>query len=137
VLTDIEAGTAKAVPQTGEVTRCRMADKADGLVDWRESAALIERKVRAYDPWPRATTTWAGRPLVLLHTCLPAGTVGTGPGAPPGTVLGPSPDGLLVLAGDGTLAIARLQPAFGRPMDWRAFLNGHPGIVGSRLGGPA
>ncbi len=137
VLAGIEAGTAKAVPQSGEVTRCRMTGKADGLVDWRESAALIERKVRAYDPWPRTTTAWAGRPLVLLHTRLPAGNVGTGTGAPPGTVLGPSPEGLLVRAGDGPLAVVRLQPAFGRPMDWRAFLNGHPGIVGSRLGGPA
>jgi methionyl-tRNA formyltransferase len=137
VLAGIEAGTARAMPQAGEVTRCRLAEKADGLVDWGESAALIERKVRAYDPWPRATTAWEGRPLVLLHTRLPAGTVETGPGAPPGTVLGPSPDGLLVRAGDRPLAVVRLQPAFGRPMDWRAFLNGHPGIVGSRLGGPA
>jgi methionyl-tRNA formyltransferase len=137
VLAGIEAGTARAVPQAGEVTRCRMVDKADGLVDWNEGAALIERKVRAYDPWPRVTTTWEGRPLGILHTRLPAGTVGIGPGAPPGTVIGPSPDGLLVRAGDGALAVDRLQPAFGRPMDWRAFLNGHPGIVGSRLGGPA
>ncbi len=137
VLAGIAAGTATPAAQSGEVTRCRMTEKADGLVDWTESAALIERKVRAYDPWPRAATTWDGRPLVLLHTRLPAGTVENGRYAPPGTVLGPSPEGLLVRAGDGPLAVARLQPAFRRPMDWRAFLNGHPGIVGSRLGGPA
>lgn len=137
VLAGIEAGTAEAAPQSGEVTRCRLAGKADGVVDWSESAAIIERKVRAYDPWPRATTAWEGRALVLLHTRLPAGTVGSGTEAAPGTVLGPSREGLLVQAGDAPLAVARLQPAFGRPMDWRAFLNGHPGIVGSRLGGPA
>jgi methionyl-tRNA formyltransferase len=104
-------------------------------VNWAEPAAVIERKVRAYDPWPRASTTWEGRPLLLLNTRLPAGTVVPVPAAAPGTVLGPSHDGLRVQTGDGPLALVRLQPAFGRPMDWRAFLNGHPGVVGARLGG--
>jgi methionyl-tRNA formyltransferase len=135
VLAAIEAGTAVPVPQAGEATRSRLTAKEDGAVDWGEPAAVIERKVRAYDPWPRASTTWEGRPLLLLHTRLPAGTVVSVPGAAPGTVLGPSPEGLLVQAGDGPLALVFLQPAFGRPMDWRAFLNGHPGIAGARLGG--
>jgi methionyl-tRNA formyltransferase len=135
VLASIEAGTAAPVPQAGEVTRCRLTAKEDGTVDWTDAAAVIERKVRAYDPWPRASTTWEGRPLLLLRTCLPAGTVVPASGALPGTVLGPSPDGLLVQAGDMPLALVLLQPAFGRPMDWRAFLNGHPGIAGARLGG--
>jgi methionyl-tRNA formyltransferase len=135
VLASIEAGTASPVPQVGEATWSRLAAKEDGIVDWADPAAVIERKVRAYDPWPRASTVWEGRPLLLLHTRLPADTVVPEPAAAPGTVLGPSRDGLVVRAGDGLLAIVRLQPAFGRPMDWRAFLNGHPGIVGARLGG--
>jgi len=135
VLASIEAGTASPTPQAGEPTRSRLIEKEDGIVDWSDPAAAIERMVRAYDPWPRAATSWNGRPLVLLHTRLPAGTVVPAPGAAPGTVLGQSPEGLLVQAGDGPLAITRLQPAFGRPMDWRAFLNGHPGIAGARLGG--
>ncbi|MCX7028684.1 MAG: methionyl-tRNA formyltransferase [Spirochaetes bacterium] len=135
VLASIAVGTAAPVPQAGEVTCCKLTAKEDGTVDWSEPAAVIERKVRAYDPWPRASTTWEGRPLLLLHTRLPVGTVVPAPGAVPGTVLGPSADGLLVQAGDGPLALVRLQPAFGRPMEWRAFLNGHPGIAGARLGG--
>jgi len=135
VLAASEAGTASAAPQAGEPAYCRLTAKADGVVDWNEPAATIERKVRAYDPWPRASTSWDGRPLSLLHTRLPAGTVVPVPAAVPGTVLGPSPEGLLVQAGDGPIALTRLQPAFGRPMDWRSFLNGHPGIVGARLGG--
>jgi methionyl-tRNA formyltransferase len=135
VLASIEAGMAAPAPQSGEVTHCRLTTKEDGAVDWAEPAAVIERKVRAYDPWPRASTTWEGRPLLLLHTRLPAGTVVPVPDAAPGTVLGPSQDGLAVQAGDGPLALTRLQTAFGRPMDWRAFLNGHPGVVGARLGG--
>ena len=137
VLASIEAGTAAVTPQAGEVTTSRLTAKEDGTVDRRDAAAVIERKVRAYDPWPRASTTWEGRPLLLLQTRLPAGTVVPVPGAAPGTVLGPSRDGLAVQAGDGPLAIVRLQPAFGRSMDWRAFVNGHPGIEGARLGGSA
>lgn len=142
VLAAIEAGTARPVPQVGEATRCRLTVKEDGIVDWSEPAAAIERKVRAYDPWPRASTTWKGRPLLLLRTRVPAGTVvsvpraaASEPRAAAGTVLGPSPEGLAVQAGDGPLAITHLQLAFGRPMEWRAFLNGHPGIVGAKLGG--
>jgi methionyl-tRNA formyltransferase len=135
VLAAIETGTAAPLRQAGAVTCCRLTAKEDGSVNWAEPAAVIERKVRAYDPWPRASTTWEGRPLLLLNTRLPAGTVVPVPGAAPGTVLGPSHDGLLVQAGDGPLALVRVQPAFGRPMDWRAFLNGHPGVVGARLGG--
>jgi methionyl-tRNA formyltransferase len=135
VLASIEAGTAAPVPQAGEVTCSRLTAKEEGTVDWKEPAAVIERKVRAYDPWPHASTTWEGRPLLLLQTRLTAGTVIPAPGAVPGTVLGPSQDGLAVQAGDGPLALVRLQAAFGRPMDWRSFLNGHPGIMGARLGG--
>jgi methionyl-tRNA formyltransferase len=135
VLASIEEGTASATPQVGVPTWSRLIAKDDGTVDWSDPAALIERKVRAYDPWPRASTSWEGRPLLLLHSHLPAGTVVPVPGAAPGTVLGPSPEGLLVQAGDGPLALVRLLPAFGRPMDWRAFLNGHPGVAGARLGG--
>lgn len=134
-LAAIEAGTASAAPQVGAATWSRLIAKEDGIVSWGEPAATIERKVRAYDPWPRASTSWNGRPLSLLHTRLPVGTVVPVPAAAPGTVLGPSPEGLLVQAGDGPIAVTRLQPAFGRPMDWRSFLNGHPGIVGARLGG--
>lgn len=135
VLSAIEAGTASAAPQVGEVTWSRLIAKEDGIVSWGEPAVAIERKVRAYDPWPRASTSWDGRPLLLLHTRLPAGTVVPVPAAAAGTVLGPSSEGLLVQAGDGPIAVTRLQPAFGKPMDWRSFLNGHPGIVGARLGG--
>ena len=43
--------------------------------------------------------------------------------------------GLLVRTGDGVLAVERLQLQFKKPLDWRSFLNGHPDLVGARLGG--
>jgi methionyl-tRNA formyltransferase len=42
--------------------------------------------------------------------------------------------GLLVRTGLGVLAVQRLQLEFKKPLDWRAFLNGNPRILGARLG---
>jgi len=120
-------------------TYCRIIDKEDGRVDWARPAALIERSVRAFDPWPRAGTTWKGSSLLLLKTSVYPGTFpGAGePGAEqPGTVLAADRHrGLLVRTGEGILGVERLQLQFKKPLDWRAFLNGHPDFVGSRLGG--
>lgn len=120
-------------------TYCRMVRKEDGLVDWTESAAVIERKVRAYDPWPRAATSWKGASLLLLKTGVYAGTLPEAAEAPadvPGTVGGADRQrGILVRTGGGILCVERLQEQFRKPMDWRSFLNGHPDFVGARLGG--
>ncbi len=132
----IEAGTASAEPQEEAMaSSTRLLAREDGLVDWGAPAAAVERQVRACDPWPRAYTSWEGRQLLVLHSRLLAGTVERTTTRAPGTVLGPSPEGLLVQAGDGPLAIQRLQLATRKPMDWRSFLNGYPGVVGARLGG--
>jgi methionyl-tRNA formyltransferase len=53
----------------------------------------------------------------------------------PGAVLAADRShGLLVRTGDGILAVERLQLQFKKPLDWRSFVNGHPDIVGTRLG---
>lgn len=122
-----------------QATYCRIIGKEDGRIDWGRPAAAIERSVRAFDPWPRADTAWKGSSLLLLKTSVYPGTfpgVG-GPGAEqPGTVLAADRQrGLLVRTGEGILAVERLQLQFKKPLDWRAFLNGHPDFVGSRLGG--
>jgi methionyl-tRNA formyltransferase len=120
-------------------TYCRIIGKEDGRIDWSRPAAVIERSVRAFDPWPRAGTTWRDSSLLLLKTSVHPGTfAGAGePGAEqPGTVLAVDRQrGLLVRTGEGILAVERLQLQFKKPLDWRAFLNGHPDFVGSRLGG--
>ncbi len=119
-------------------TYCRPLAKEDGRVEWGEPAAVIERKVRAYDPWPRATTALGAESLLLLKSHVYPGRLGTDAersGAPPGCVLAADRDhGLLVCTGEGLLAVERLQLQFKKSQDWRAFVNGHPGIVGTRLG---
>jgi methionyl-tRNA formyltransferase len=118
----------------GRASYCRLVRKEDGRIDWGEPARVIERKVRAYDPWPRADTTWNGASLLLLKTAVYPGTF-TDAGEPGKVLAGDRRHGLLVRTGDGVLAVERLQLQFKKPLDWRSFLNGHPDLVGARLGG--
>jgi methionyl-tRNA formyltransferase len=138
VLADIDAGKppAPVSQREEEATYCHPLRKEDGAVDWREPAAVLERKVRAYDPWPRAATTFRGQTCLLLKSHLYPGTLPAGDAeAAPGTVLAADPaHGLLLATGAGILAVERLQLQFKKPTDWRSFLNGHPEIVGTRLG---
>ena len=46
---------------------CKKLVKADGEIDWRLPAVDIWRRVRAYNPWPGAATTWQGRQLRILE----------------------------------------------------------------------
>jgi methionyl-tRNA formyltransferase len=141
VLDRLEQGPVEGVAQDeGRATYCRLIKKKDGRIDWNESASAIERKVRAYDPWPKASTMWGQRTVLVLQSRLYAGTLGavpdSGEGVPPGTVIASAPrEGLLVRTGAGILAVQRLQLEFKKAVDWKAFQNGHPQIVGSRFGG--
>jgi len=115
---------------------CRPLRKEDGLVDWSEPAVRIERKVRAYDPWPRAATRLAGETLLVLKSHVHPGTLGFDParGAPGDVLAADTEHGLLIRTGDGILAVERLQLQFKKPLDWRSFVNGHPAILSVRLG---
>jgi len=138
VVQGIAAGrpTVPIAQREEEASYCHPLRKEDGVVRWEEPAEIVERKVRAFDPWPRASTIHSGETLLLLKShvypdTLPAESAGTAPG----TVLAAdTKHGLLVGTGRGVLAVERLQLQFKKPLDWRPFLNGHPEIVGTRLG---
>jgi methionyl-tRNA formyltransferase len=138
VLSDMAAGhPPPAVAQNeAEATYCRTLAKGDGMMRWNESAAVLERKIRAFDPWPRAATLLAGETLLLLKSHLyPDSLCADVQQGAPGAVLKADPHhGLLVRTGNGVLSLERLQLQFKKPLDWRAFLNGNPGIIGARLG---
>ncbi len=138
VVRDIAAGRAPAaVPQAEEdATYCSIVRKEDGVIDWQEPAAVIERKVRAYDPWPRARTTLRGASLLLLKCRAHPDTLhDAARTSAPGVVLAADRDrGILVRAGDGILEIERLQLQFRKPLDAPAFLLGQPDLCGARLG---
>jgi methionyl-tRNA formyltransferase len=139
VLAGIAAGrpAAARAQNDAEATYSHTLTKEDGVVRWEEPAEIIERKVRAFDPWPRASTARGSEILLLLKSHVYPATLGGDQNRleTPGAVAGTDKDhGLLVRTGRGILAVERLQPQFKKPMDWRSFVNGHPDIIGARLG---
>jgi methionyl-tRNA formyltransferase len=138
VLASMEKGMPPdpVVQDDRDATYCRTLRKEDGAIRWEEPALVIDRKVRAFDPWPRAATSLSGESLLLLKSHVYPGTLGSdASGGGPGTVLCSDKEhGILVRTGEGILAVERLQKQFKKPADWRSFLNGHPGIIGMRLG---
>jgi methionyl-tRNA formyltransferase len=117
---------ARAQPSDG-VVMAPMIRKEDGVVDFQRTAVDLERRLRAFTPWPGLTTTVAGQRLKLL-----AVRVASGQGQP-GTVLASS--GYLELAcAEGSLHCTMLQAEGKNAMPAEVFLRGTPIAVGTRLG---
>jgi methionyl-tRNA formyltransferase len=130
-LDGLAAGTlkARAQPSAG-VTYAAKIEKAEARLDWGASAIQLDRKVRAFNPWPVAETLLAGEHLRVLRARVaePAST-----DAAPGTLLGIAEDGLRVACGEGVLSIGELQRAGKRPVSARDFANAVR-LDGLRLG---
>ncbi|MDP9011212.1 MAG: methionyl-tRNA formyltransferase [Pseudomonadota bacterium] len=125
-------GAAHELPQPASgVTYAEKVDKAEALVDWREDAAGILRRVRAFNPWPIAETTLDAAQLRLWEAELAPGAVDGS--APPGIVLAASDRGIDVACGGGTLRILRLQLAGRKPLAAQEFIKAQR-LTGVRLG---
>jgi len=128
-LSDYVLGRCLPQPQDESLqTYAPMLKKEEGLIHWNEPIAIIERQVRAFDPWPGTFTHWNGQVLKIL-----SGTVIDDSSAPPGKVLR-IPNGTIAIAtGSGSYAPQYVQIA-GRPAaPILAFVNGHNGFIGSVL----
>jgi methionyl-tRNA formyltransferase len=109
--------------------------KEAGLINWSRPAAVIEREVRAYQPWPGSFTLWQGRQLKILEAVASPGQ----PGEPPGTVSLPLPGTVAQAAfrlatGEGWLGVNRVQLEGRRAMTAAEFLAGQRDFAGARLG---
>jgi methionyl-tRNA formyltransferase len=140
-ISDIESGAAKGTPQDASLaTFSAMLKKEDGDIDWTESAANIDARIRAFTAWPGAFTKANGNVLLLLKAHVYGGAGAQAEEiAPallaPGTVIGiDKKDGILVQTGNGVLALERLQWRAKKPLDWKSFINGTRDFTGSILG---
>jgi methionyl-tRNA formyltransferase len=116
------------VPQPSEgVTYASKIDKAEAAIDWTKSAAAIERRIRAFDPFPGCTAQF-GDTTIKLWRALPA--EGNGP---PGEILVVAPDGITVACGEGALRLVELQKPGGRRLASADFLHGFLVAVGQRF----
>jgi methionyl-tRNA formyltransferase len=124
-------------PQTG-ITYAEKINKAEALIDWREDAPSILRRVRAFNPWPIAETKLEGAQLRVWDAELARGSAPeTVPAdsAPPGTVVAASGDGVDVACGHGALRILRLQLAGRKPLAAREFIKAQR-LAGLRFASP-
>ena len=103
-------------PEAG-VTYAPKLTREDGRIDWTHSATEIDRRIRAFTPWPGTFSTLDGETLKIL-SAVPA----DGSGAP-GTVL----DARLTIAcGSGAIRLVRVQLPGRQAMDADALLRGRP-----------
>ena len=123
-LPSVLAGTSTPTPQRDALaTLAPKIAKHEALLDWREPALSLERRVRAFDPWPVAETRLSdGRRLRVFEAEVAAAAA---PLAPAGTVVAAGRAGIDVATGDGVLRLRRIQPPSGRVMDAEAYLAAH------------
>ena len=112
-------GSLKAVaqPENG-VSYAAKFGKEDAHLDWNQDAALLLRKIRAFNPVPAAWTQYQGKPLKIwrVETVNQQGRAGE--------VLSCTSDSLVIACGEGALSIKELQPAGSKRMDIAAFAAG-------------
>jgi methionyl-tRNA formyltransferase len=106
-------------PEEG-VTYAHKIGKAEGLIDWTAPAAVIERRIRAFDPFPGANSVLDGKVIKCWGSALAAGE------GRPGQVLAAGDDGIVVACGEGALRLIQLQRPGGKRLGAREFLQGGP-----------
>jgi methionyl-tRNA formyltransferase len=117
------------------VTYAHKIDKAEAALDWSQSAAAIERKLRAFDPFPGAATTLGGETLKLWRCEIDSSQRTTGGGC--GTILSVKEAGIGVACGDGTVRLTQLQRAGGKRLAAAQFVRGFPLEPGMAFAAPA
>ncbi len=129
----LKAGAVVERPQDPrQATLAPRIRKEMGRIDWAEHTADIERKIRAFQPWPTAHTTLEGRLLRCLRAHL--GSSNAPRGVRPGTVIATGAAGIVVATGTGTLVLELLQREGRKVLTAAEFLRGHVVPPGTLLG---
>jgi methionyl-tRNA formyltransferase len=124
-LDDFSDGRIREVAQPAEgVTYAAKIDKAEAPIQWQQSAELIHRQIRAFNPWPMAETRFNGEQLRIWDAEPIEAPALSGAALPPGAVLSATQEGIDVVCGSGILRILRLQLAGRKPMAAAEFLRG-------------
>jgi len=118
--------TAEPQPEQG-VTYAHKLDKAEAVLDWNDAASLLERKVRAFNPWPVAEARLAGETLrVWKALALPAGKPSAEQAPTPGSIVAAGREGIDIACAEGILRLLDVQRAGGRRIAAADFVNARP-----------
>jgi len=118
-------GTAPRIPQqASQVSQIGKLMRDDGRIDWGRPALEIERRIRAYDPWPGTFTTFTHRGKVKRLKVFPKAEALADSDITEGVVRLEG-DTLVVGCGHGVLKLAEVQPEGGKRMSAGEFAHGH------------
>lgn len=130
-LTALPRGALVRTPQPAEgATYAHKIEKSEAPIDWCQPATVIERRIRAFDPFPGATLAWGGEVVkvwqaaVLDADCEAA------------TVLSPGSGRVAIGCGSGALELLQVQRPGGRRIPTAQYLLAGPGCTlrtGARL----
>lgn len=115
-------------PEAG-VSYAHKIAKEEAWLDWQAPAQVLERKLRAFTPFPGGATRWGQETLKIWQAQVCPGA----PGAQPGTVLATQPEGVVVACGQDALRLTQLQRAGCKRLPAAEFLRGCPLPIGSVL----
>ena len=115
-----------------DATYAPVLKKEDGLIDWSLSAFDIERRIRGFQPWPNAYTSFNSKSLILWEA---QPSISVTSGIANGEVIVAHRDELVVQCGARTaLRVLEVQPEARKKMAARDFINGMRLKVGDRFG---
>lgn len=119
----VATGSAPRIAQDNALaTHAPKLKREHGLIDWSESAEAIERKIRAYNPWPGAFMKLDDHNLKIFSASV------VDLDGQPEEVLRSDKD-LIIATGKGALSLAEVQLEGKRRMTGAEFLRGHAGLV--------
>ena len=128
----LSEGAVRARPQDPTIsTYAARLTKAEGLLSWAEPASELERRVRAFNPWPVAFTHVDDQRLRIWQAKAKPGHFG----APAGVVIGIGKNGIDVASGDGVLRLEKVQLPGARPVAALDVINTGRLLPGTRLHG--
>jgi methionyl-tRNA formyltransferase len=116
-------------PEAGLTYAAKLA-KSEAVLDWREPATVLIRRIRAFDPFPGAVSRLGDDALKIWRA-----EVMTESGEA-GVVLSVDKGGIVVTCGSGALRLTELQKAGGKRLPAKQFLAGSSVLPGSRFALP-
>ncbi len=129
-----ESKAPRIAQDNASATLTRKLEREHGRLDWKQSAAELERLIRAYHPWPGTfclMPSTAGKTMQLkVHQ---ASIVTDAEACPIGGTVLSTGDHLRVSCGSGVLELIEVQLEGRKRMSAKEFLRGHPLELGTVL----
>ena len=137
IVQTLEKMPLPAVPQPeANVTYASKIEKSEAMLNWHLPAVQLARQIRAFNPFPGASTHWHKNPLKIWQASVvdlnPNSNPNSNPNLSPssslspGTILSADKDGIIVACGAGYLRLTELQKAGGKRLTAAQFVAGSP-----------